>query len=67
MPLTVEEKTRENVLKELAKTNKGLTIKELAKNCNVSRYTVAKVLQRLIGENKIVVRKVGPAKLHYLK
>lgn len=32
-----------------------------------SRYTIAKVLQRLIGENKIEVRQVGPAKLHYSK
>jgi len=67
MPLSIEVKTRENILKELAKTNRGLTIKDLAKTCDASRYTIAKVLQRLIGEGKIEVREVGPAKLHYLK
>jgi len=67
MPPSIEVKTKENILKELAKTNKGLTIKELAKSCNASRYTIAKFLQRLIGEGKVEVREVGPAKLHYLK
>jgi transcriptional regulator with XRE-family HTH domain len=67
MAVSIEMKVRKNILRELARTNKGLTIKELAKACGVSRYTVAKVLQRLIGEKKVEVRKIGPAKLHYSK
>jgi predicted transcriptional regulator len=67
MPLSKEVETRQKILKELSKTNKGLTINDLAKHCDVSRYTISKVLQRLIGEGKIEVREIGPAKLHYLK
>lgn len=67
MPLSVEKETKKKILKELAKTNRGLMIKDLAESCGVSRYTIAKILQRLIGEQKVEVREVGPAKLHYLK
>ena len=67
MPRSIDEKVREKILKTLSQTDRGLTIKDLAKKCNASRYTIAKASQRLIGEGKIEVREVGPAKLHYLK
>jgi len=66
MPLSKEVETKKKILKELSETDRGLTIKDLADKCSVSRYTVAKVIQRLVGEERVEVRAVGPAKLHYI-
>jgi|YelNatPaOPRAMG01_1025707.scaffolds.fasta_scaffold25226_2 predicted transcriptional regulator len=67
MPLTKGVEVREKILRELSKTERGLAIKDLSEKSCASRYTVAKVLERLLGEGKIEVRKIGTAKLHYLK
>ena len=58
---------KEQVIDLLRKNTDGLTIIEIAKALKVSRNTVPVVLAELKGENKIRIRPVGKAKLHYLK
>jgi len=51
----------------LAKNRDGLTITEIASILKISRNTVAVALAELRGADKIRLRDVGMAKLHYLK
>jgi hypothetical protein len=44
----------------------GGTILELAGMLNIHRHTLTKYIYKLEGEGKIIIRKVGPAKLCYL-
>jgi len=53
------------IMKELSKHKLGLTIEELSKNLKLSRGTVSKYIYALKIQNKIHVRKVGPAKMIY--
>lgn len=43
----------------------GLTIQDLADKTKLARNTVKIVLAELQGEDKIEIREVGQAKLHY--
>jgi DNA-binding IclR family transcriptional regulator len=43
----------------------GLTIQDLADKTKLARNTVKIILAQLQGENKIEIREVGQAKLHY--
>jgi predicted transcriptional regulator len=45
----------------------GGTILELAGMLNIHRHTLTKYIYKLEGEGKITVRKVGSAKLCYIK
>lgn len=58
---------KEKVIKLLKKDTDGLTIIEIAKALKISRNTVPVILAELKGENKIRIRPVGKAKLHYWK
>jgi hypothetical protein len=49
----------------LQKHPEGLSIKDLAKKGNTTRHTVSVALAELKGENRIKIRKVAAAKLHY--
>lgn len=57
---------REDLIKQtLLDHPEGLTVKELADLCKVSTVTIAKDLDTLIALDKIYMREVGKAKLHY--
>jgi predicted transcriptional regulator len=56
-----------SVVDLLRKNSDGLTITEISKLLQISRNTVAVALAELKGEGKLRIRKVGMAKLHYLK
>jgi len=61
-------KTKKEVIAELLKKNlMGLTIVEISKLLKISRNTVAIALAELKGEQVIMIRPVGKAKLHYWK
>ena len=51
----------------LRKNTDGLTVTEIANLLKISRNTVAVALAELKGANKLRIRAVGMAKLHYLK
>jgi DNA-binding CsgD family transcriptional regulator len=55
------------ILALLRKNTDGLTIQEIARALKISRNTVPVILAELKGANKIRVRPVGKAKLHYIK
>jgi DNA-binding IclR family transcriptional regulator len=55
------------VLETLRKHPEGLTILELAKFTEMNRLTVAKYVCVLIAEKLISERRIGSAKLCYLK
>jgi DNA-binding NarL/FixJ family response regulator len=55
------------ILVLLRKNTDGLTIQEIARALKISRNTVPVILAELKGANKIRVRPVGKAKLHYIK
>ncbi len=52
----------ENILKE---NINGLTIQELSDKSKFARNTIKVILTELKGENKITIRDVGMAKIHY--
>lgn len=56
---------KEQITELLKKHPEGLTIKDFAIMANTSRHTVALALAELKGENKIIIRRVAAAKLHY--
>lgn len=60
------QKSKKDLVTELLKKDtEGLTTVEIAKKLKISRNTVAVVLAELKGANKIRIRPVGIAKLHY--
>ena len=62
------DKSIKNQVETLLKENaQGLTIQEISDKLNFSRITISIALAELRGENKIEIREVGQAKLHYLK
>ena len=58
---------KEQVIKLLKKDTQGLTTVEISRILKISRNTVAVALAELKGANKIHIRPVGIAKLHYWK
>jgi len=60
--------SNQEIIKKLLKNNsQGLSITDLATKSKLARQTISIILARLEGENKIVIRPVGQAKLHYWK
>lgn len=55
------------IISVLKKRSEGLTVEELSRLTNVNRVTISKYLYGLIVEGKVKQRKVGAAKLNYLK
>lgn len=45
----------------------GLTIEEVSRGLEINRATASKYLAVLEAQNRIIVRKLGKAKLHYPK
>ena len=58
---------REQIVSQLREKPEGMTISQLSKNLNMSRQTISKYVYGLISEGIVKIRKVGPAKLCYLK
>ncbi len=58
---------KDRILSILKKHPEGLTIVEIAKYIGMSRHSVTKYVYQLLGEKKIKQRKVGTAKLCYLR
>ncbi len=62
-----ETKTKKRIATELGKYPEGLTIIDLASRLGISRQTASRYVLPLISEGIIKIRKIGPAKLCYLK
>ena len=63
-----QKKRKKDQVEELLRKNTdGLTVSEIARALKISRNTVAVALAELKGEDRIRIRPVGVAKLHYLK
>jgi len=58
---------KDKIVKELKSNPEGFTISELASKLNTTRNTVAITFAYLEGAEKISIRKVGMAKIHYWK
>ncbi len=58
---------REKIIKILRKRPEGLTTVEIAEEIGMSRHTVTKYVYQLLGESLIFQRRVGTAKLCYLR
>ncbi len=56
--------TIENILKT---SEHGLTISDIMKKTQLARHTVLARLHRLVGENKVGVRQINMAKVHFWK
>lgn len=59
--------SEKKILSLLKKTPSGLTITELVDLSGLSRSFVRTILARLEGAQKVVVRKVGMAKVYIFK
>ncbi|MEM7825671.1 MAG: hypothetical protein QW412_02325 [Candidatus Aenigmatarchaeota archaeon] len=59
--------SKEIILKILKEHTEGLTIQNISKLAKMSRITATKYVHELIGEGKIIERKVGIARLLFLK
>ena len=62
-----EEKNMKKIVKLLSKKMYGLTIEEISSRLKISRITASKYLSVLVVLEKVTVREVGKAKIHYLK
>jgi hypothetical protein len=57
-----------SIVVSLLKNNpEGLTIKDFVDKIGTSRHTISLSLAELKGEGRLSIRKVGMAKLHFLK
>jgi len=53
------------VLEMLNKSERGLTITDIAEDLNLNRHTVTKLLERMLMEKKVNYDEKGPAKIFY--
>ena len=62
-----ENNFRERIIEDLKSHPEGLTILNLAANIKVNRLTVSKYIFGLVSEGLVSQRRIGTAKLCYLK
>ncbi|NIM46958.1 MAG: winged helix-turn-helix transcriptional regulator [Candidatus Aenigmarchaeota archaeon] len=62
-----ENNFRERIIENLKEHPEGLTILNIAENTGINRITVSKYIFGMVSGGLIFQRKVGPAKLCYLK
>ena len=62
-----ENNFKERIIDNLEKHPEGLTILNIATTTGINRLTVSKYIFGLVSEGSVIQRKVGPAKLCYLK
>ena len=55
----------ERIYALISKNSYGLTIEEVSSQLHINRATASKYLAVLEAKNKIIVRELGKAKLHY--
>ena len=65
--MSEKEGHKEQIVDLLRKNPQGLTNTDIKKHLKLSPYIIAIELAKLEGAEKIEVRKVGKAKLNYLK
>ena len=75
MPTRIEFRTTEDVeydtknamrvLEMLSKSERGLTITDVAEDLKLNRHTVTKLLERMLIEKKVNYDEKGPAKIFY--
>jgi len=58
---------KKNILDLLEKHPEGLTLQKISALLGVNRITVTKYVHELMGEGKIIQRRISIAKLCYLK
>ena len=58
---------KEKIEGSIKDSPQGLTIQDMVNKTKLSWNTITKVLAMLEGEQKIIIREVGRAKLHYWK
>ena len=58
---------RESIISILRKENSGLSITDISEKIGMNRRSVTKYIYQLLGEGLLYHRKVGTAKLCYLK
>lgn len=58
-------KNARRVLDVLNKSERGLTITDIAEDLNLNRHTVTKLLERMLIEKKANYDEKGPAKIFY--
>jgi len=57
---------KKRILSILRENPEGLTMLNIAKLVGVHRNTIARYLYEMKGEESVVIRQIGPAKLFYL-
>jgi len=62
-----ENNLRKRIIENLENHPEGLTILNIAENTGINRITVSKYIFGMVSGGLIFQRKVGPAKLCYLK
>ena len=63
--MTKKKSIQESIILLISKKNYGLTIEEVSNELHINRGTASKYLAILEAGNKIIVRELGKAKLHY--
>ncbi len=63
----MKEDPKKHIVDVLEKHPEGLTLQKVSSLVNMNRLTATKYIHELIGEGRIYQRKVGIAKLCYLK
>ena len=58
-------KNTKKVLKILKKSDRGMTITDVAQELKLNRHTITKILDRLLIEKKVNYDEKGPAKIFY--
>ena len=57
---------KKRIVSVLRQNPEGLTMLKIARLVGVHRNTIPRYLYELKGEEKVLIRKIGPAKLFYL-
>ena len=65
MIIKMDNQIKKQVEELIKKSPDGLTIQDISDKLNFSRITISIALAELKGEEKISIREVGQAKLHY--
>jgi len=61
----MKDKDKEKIEKLIKENPEGLTIQDLVNKSELAWNTITKILAWLEGQEKIRIRQVGQAKLHY--
>lgn len=70
-PETAKKPTQDELLKEIEeyikRSDKGVSIQDVAREFDITRYNANGILGILIGSGRIGVQQIGPVKVHYWK